>query len=68
MEITEIMKDALVYPLTNIKALVIYIILGIILGAVVIGTNVGVAAMNNTLAGIGTGIVGIIIYITLNIN
>ena len=64
MEIMEIMKDALVYPLNNIKALVVYIILGIILGASVIGTIAGFA-MDNALASIGSGIIGIIITIII---
>ena len=68
MEIMEIMQDALVYPLNNLKALVIYIILGIILGIAVIGTVVAIAAsaaMDNTLAVIGTGIIGIIIALLI---
>ena len=32
MELGEILSDALVYPFHNIKALIIYLILGIILG------------------------------------
>lgn len=66
MEIMEIMKDALVYPLNNLKALIIYIILGIILGIAVVGTVVGVmasASANNILAAIGSGIIGVIIAI-----
>ena len=68
MEIMEIIKDALVYPLNNLKALVIYIILGIILGVSVIGTVVAIAASaaaDNVLAVIGTGIIGIIIALIL---
>ena len=42
MELGEIITDALTYPLQNIKALVIYIILGIILGLAVGGTVAGV--------------------------
>lgn len=64
MEIMEIMKDAFVYPLKNIKALAIYIILGIILGAAVIGTIAGFA-MDNSLASIGFGMIGIIITIII---
>lgn len=68
MEIMEIMQDALVYPLNNLKALVIYIILGIILGIAVIGTVVGVsasAAVNNVLAAFGAGIIGLIIALLI---
>ena len=65
MEIMEIMKDALVYPFNNIKALVIYIILGMILGVAVIGTVAGVAT-DNTLVSIGTGIIGILIAFVIS--
>ena len=68
MEIMEIIQDALVYPLNNLKALIIYIILGIILGIAVVGTVVGVmasAAMDNILAAIGSGIIGIIIALLI---
>lgn len=64
MEIGEILSDALIYPFHNIKALVIYVILGIILGIAVGGTVaaiiMGVAA-KNVFAVIGSGIIGIII-------
>ena len=66
MEITEIFNDALMYPLKNIKALVIYVVLGIIVGIAsagsVAGMNAGMAS-NNLLAVIGSGIIGIIISI-----
>ena len=68
MEIMEIMQDALAYPLNNLKALVIYIILGIILGIAVIGTVVGVAAsaaVDNVLAAFGAGIIGLIIALLI---
>lgn len=65
MEIMEIIQDSLVYPLNNLKALVIYIILGIILGIAVIGTVVSITTINNMLAVIGTGIIGIIIALII---
>lgn len=64
MEIGEILSDALVYPAHNIKALAIYIVLGIILGIAIAGTMVGITASiaaENLLAIIGSGIIGIII-------
>lgn len=68
MELGEIITDALTYPLQNIKALVIYIILGIILGLAVGGTVAGIvagSAANNALAVIGSGILGIIVALVL---
>lgn len=60
MEIMEIIQDAFMYPLDNLKALVIYAILGIIaaiaMGGTIVGMLVGAQA-NNILA---TGMVGII--------
>ena len=64
MEIGEILSDALIYPFHNIKALVIYVILGIILGIAVGGTVVAIimgVAAKNVFAVIGSGIIGIII-------
>jgi len=68
MEIVEIIKDALIYPLNNIKSLIIYLVLGIILGIAISGTVVSIiasASLNNILALIGTGIIGIIITLIL---
>lgn len=68
MELGEIFTDALRYPFQNIKALVIYVILGIILGIAVGGTVVAVvagAAANNALAVIGSGIIGIVVALVL---
>ena len=68
MELMEIISDALVYPLHNIKALVIYLILGIILGLCVAGTVAAIAAgaaVKNIFAVLGTGIIGIIIAVVL---
>ena len=68
MELGEILSDALVYPFQNIKALVVYGILGIILGIAIAGTIVGISAgalAKNALAIIGSGIIGIIIALFL---
>ena len=68
MELGEIISDALVYPFHNIKALVIYLILGIILGLALGGTVVAIiagATFDNMLAAFGTGIIGIIISLVL---
>ena len=68
MELGEIISDALVYPLHNIKALLIYVILGIILGVAVGGTVLGFTASiaaNNVLAVIGSGVIGIVIALVL---
>ena len=68
MEIMEIINDALVYPLNNIKALVIYAVLGIIAGIAVGGTILGIATGaaldNGALAG-GFGIIGLLISIVI---
>ena len=68
MNISEIISDALVYPFQNIKALIIYMILGIIAGIVAGGTIVAMAAglaANNALAAAGTGIIGLIIALII---
>jgi len=68
MELGEILSDALVYPFQNIKALVVYGILGIIFGIAIAGTIVGISAgalAKNALAIIGSGIIGIIIALFL---
>lgn len=68
MELSEILSDALVYPFQNIKALVIYAILGIILGIATGGTlaSVGVSIkMDNLIAALGSGIIGIIVALLI---
>ena len=69
MELGEIISDALSYPLQNIKALVVYMILGIILGIAIAGTVGGIMAgamAKNALAIIGSGIIGIIIALFIS--
>lgn len=68
MEIMEIISEALVYPFNNIKALIIYVILGIVAGLAIGGTVVGIATgatMDNAaLTGI-TGILGVLISVVI---
>lgn len=69
MELGEILGDALVYPLSNIKALVLYVILGIILGIAIVGTVVSIvagAAIDNIFVALGSGIIGIIIALIIS--
>ena len=68
MELGEILSDALVYPFNNIKALVIYLVLGIILGIAISGTVVAVfagVAVDNLWAVIGSGIIGIVVSLVI---
>lgn len=68
MELGEILSDALMYPLNNIKALVIYLILGIVLGIVILGTAVSVTNgfMNqNALEVIAFLIIGVVVSLFL---
>lgn len=44
MELSEILGDALAYPLNNVKALIIYVILGVIAAIVLTFTGVGTIA------------------------
>ncbi len=62
MEIGEIISDAFMYPINNIKALLVYIVLTIIMALVLVFSGVGLIGATGTsgaLAG-GLGIVGII--------
>ena len=68
MDISEIISDALVYPLQNIKALAIFIILGIIAGIAGFATIAGVAtgtAIKNSLFTGATAIIGLFVFIIL---
>lgn len=68
MELGEILTDALSYPFQNIKALVIYAILGIILGIAIAGTLGGIMAgmaADNVLAVLGSGVIGIVIALLI---
>lgn len=70
MNLSEILSDSFMYPLQNLKALLIYVILGIILGIALGGTVLGVltgAAFENVYAIIGSSIIGIIVAIFLGL-
>ncbi len=62
MEIGEIIKDAAMYPINNIKALVIYAVLSIIAALALVFTGVGFigASQSSGAAAGGLGILGII--------
>ena len=68
MELGEIITDALAYPTKNISALLIYIVFGVIIGAVLVATGLGGLALGpNNLAALGVvAIVGIIIIVALS--
>ena len=62
MEIGEIIKDAAMYPINNVKALVIYAVLTIIAALALVFTGVGIVGASQTsgAAAGGLGILGII--------
>ena len=66
MDIGEIISDAIVYPFNNIKALIIYMIIGIVCGLLGGASLMGVllaAQGNNVLAAGGLGFIGTLIII-----
>ena len=66
MNITEIIGDAVVYPLNNIKSLIIYMIIGIVAALLAGASLFGMMASasgNNVLAAGGFGFIGILIFI-----
>ena len=68
MDISEIISDAITYPFNNIKALLLYVVLGIIAGLAIGTTLIGVITtsnLNNTFAAGGIGIIGTIISIII---
>ena len=67
MNLSEIIKDALAYPTMHITALLIYLVLGFLVGLVLVLTGIGgfVSGAFNFEAGIIVGIIGIIIVICL---
>lgn len=70
MEITDILKESLSYPLHNIKALILYLILGIILGIAVGGSAVAVIegiTASNISAVLGFGSLGVVISLILTL-
>ena len=68
MEIGEILSDAIVYPFRNIKAFILYVILGIIAG-IALGGTIGAILLGtvykNVFAVIGSGIIGIVITLLI---
>lgn len=68
MELSEILGDALAYPLNNVKALIIYVILGVIAAIVLTFTGVGTIASFATdhwLVGGGIAVIGLIIALII---
>ncbi len=66
MEITEIIGDALLYPLNNVKSLILYVIIGAItgiLGGASLIAMVTQVSGNNVVAAGGFGFIGILLMI-----
>ena len=66
MEITEIIGDALVYPLNNVKSLILYVIIGAITGILGGASLIAMATQvssNNVVAAGGFGFIGILVMI-----
>lgn len=69
MNIGEIISDCISYPFQNIKALLIYLILGILVGVVAALTGLG-SITTGTLnfdSGVLLGVIGLIIIIAINL-
>lgn len=69
MDIFDLLRDSLVYPLNNIQSLLLYCLLGIVSGIVVGGTLAALIfsiAAGNVLATIGSGIAGIVVAVFLD--
>ena len=65
MEVVDIFKESLLYPLNNIALLLIFIVLGVIAGVVVGGTITSIifsVAEQNIVSIIGSVILGIVIF------
>lgn len=67
MNISEIIKEGISYPVQNIKALLVYIILGFLIGVITVFTGISgfVTGSINFGAGVALGIVGIVIVICI---
>ncbi len=66
MDITEIIGDAIAYPLHNVKALVLYMLIGIIAGILGAGSLIAMipqASNNHIIAAGGLGFIGILVII-----
>ncbi len=69
MNISDLLRDSLLYPLRNIPSLLLYCLLGIVSGIVVGGTLTSIAfsvTAGNVLATIGSGIAGIVVAVFLD--
>jgi hypothetical protein len=69
MDLTEIISDAIAYPINNIKALILYILIGFIIGIVAYFTGLSqlTGGSLNFQAGFIVGILGLIIIIGLSL-
>ena len=67
MDLGEIIKDALSYPTKNLNALLLYIVLGLLVGIVAVLTGMGSISTGslNFGAGVAVGTIGIIVIICL---
>ena len=68
MEIGEIISDSMKYPLSNIKALLIYAVISIVAFLILVLTGVGIltgANINNFIVSGGAGILGVILFILI---
>ena len=66
MELSEIIKDALVYPLNNVKSLILFVIIGIITGILGGASLIAMASQvsgNHYVAAGGFGFIGILVMI-----
>ena len=66
MEITEIIGDALLYPLNNVKSLILYVIIGAITGILGGASLIAMATQvsgNNVVAAGGFGFIGVLVMI-----
>ena len=66
MEITEIIMDALVYPLNNVKSLILYVIIGAITGILGGASLLAMTSQitgNNVVAAGGFGFIGTLVMI-----
>ena len=67
MNLGEIIKDAITYPTSHIKALPIYLVLAFLIGLVMVFTGIG-SFVNGVFkfgSGLGVGIFGIVISVFL---
>lgn len=67
MALVEIIKDAIMYPINNIKALVIYLLLGLLVGLVAVFTGLGglYTGSFNLGAGLIVGFIGLLFIVCI---